>query len=116
MVANYFNMQVAAQECNCDVYCKPQVACIGIVVAGCYNLSYIDQTERYGKEHYIESKGLTSTKWAIGYAVFVGCAAVIYLIPMSVIYFLYAIGYWKEKVKLYLYTVSDYIAIDIEPV
>ena len=47
---------------------------------------------------------------------FVGCAAVIYLIPMSVIYFLYATGYWKEKVKLYLYTVSDYIAIDIEPV
>ena len=77
------------------------------MVAGCYTLSQIDKTERYGKEHNIKFKALDSTKWATGYLVFVGCAGVICFAPMMIIYILYITEVLKEKVKLYLYTVSD---------
>ena len=77
------------------------------MVLGSYTLSHIDQTERYGKEHNIEFKALDSAKWVTGYVVFICCAAIICFAPMMIIYILYLIEFWNEKVKLYLYTVSD---------
>ena len=74
---------------------------------GSYILSCIDQAERHGKEHNIKFKALDSAKWVTGYVVFIGCAAIIWFVPMMIIYILYANGFWNEKVKQYLYTVSD---------
>ena len=87
-------------------YClsKPQGVCIGVVVSGICILSQIDH---YGKKHDVESnKTLDSTKGITGCLVFVGCAAVIYLVPITIIH-LYATKVWKEQSKLYLYLVSD---------
>lgn len=77
------------------------------MVVGSYALLRIDQTEQYGKEHDIKLNGLDSARWATGCVVLLGCAAVISLIPMTTVYYLYATGFWKEKVNVYLYTVSD---------
>ena len=84
-----------------------QGCCIITVVLGCYSLSQIDQAERHGKEHNIEFKALDSTKWVTGYVVFIGCAALICLVPMMIVYILFMTEVLKEKVKLYLHTVSD---------
>ena len=88
------------------VYClsKPQGVCIGVVVSGICILSHI---EHYGKEHDVGSKKLDGTKWIVGCLVFVGCAAVIFVIPMTIMHYLYETTIWEEKSKLYLCLVSD---------
>ena len=80
---------------------KPQGVCIGVVVIGICILSHIDQENDAG------SKRLDGIKWIAGCLVFVGCAGVIYIIPMTIIHYLYETAVWKEKSKLYLYLVSD---------
>ena len=81
-----------------------QVAYIATVALGCYSLSQIDQAERYGKEHNIELKPLDSTKWVTGYVVFVGCVALICLVPMMIVYIFYITEVWKKSEAISTYS------------